>query len=106
MRLIGVCFERMPRYIVLELLSGGDLKNFLRDNRPKGVRIMFCTQQKAFSWRCLSRTRRNCLFADAQSASVHAGPDVHGVGRGQRLSVLRGQSFYPQVRSWQLGRIS
>ncbi|KAH8027770.1 hypothetical protein HPB51_009437 [Rhipicephalus microplus] len=28
-RFIGVCFEKMPRFIVLELLPGGDLKSFL-----------------------------------------------------------------------------
>ncbi|XP_025832818.1 ALK tyrosine kinase receptor [Agrilus planipennis] len=32
---IGVCFDKHPRYIVLELLAGGDLKNFLRESRPK-----------------------------------------------------------------------
>ncbi|XP_022710884.1 ALK tyrosine kinase receptor-like [Varroa jacobsoni] len=32
---IGVCFDRMPRFIVLELLAGGDLKSFLRESRPK-----------------------------------------------------------------------
>ncbi|XP_043247129.1 leukocyte tyrosine kinase receptor-like [Amphibalanus amphitrite] len=31
---IGVSFERHPRFIVLELLSGGDLKSFLRESRP------------------------------------------------------------------------
>lgn len=35
---IGVCFEKHPRFIVLELLAGGDLKTFLRDSRPKPVR--------------------------------------------------------------------
>uniref|UniRef100_T1KLD1 receptor protein-tyrosine kinase n=1 Tax=Tetranychus urticae TaxID=32264 RepID=T1KLD1_TETUR len=32
-RFIGVCFEKMPRFIVLELLAGGDLKTFLRESR-------------------------------------------------------------------------
>nr|XP_042902778.1 leukocyte tyrosine kinase receptor [Parasteatoda tepidariorum] len=32
---IGVCFDKMPRYIVLELLPGGDLKSFLRECRPR-----------------------------------------------------------------------
>ncbi|KAG5862764.1 hypothetical protein JTB14_033854 [Gonioctena quinquepunctata] len=32
---IGVCFDKHPRYIVLELLTGGDLKNFLGESRPK-----------------------------------------------------------------------
>ncbi|XP_077523426.1 leukocyte tyrosine kinase receptor-like [Amblyomma americanum] len=34
-KFIGVCFEKMPRFIVLELLPGGDLKSFLRESRPK-----------------------------------------------------------------------
>lgn len=34
-RFIGVCFEKLPRFIVLELLPGGDLKTFLRESRPK-----------------------------------------------------------------------
>ena len=33
MRFIGVCFEKMPRFIVIELLPGGDLKSFLRASR-------------------------------------------------------------------------
>ncbi|XP_078313268.1 leukocyte tyrosine kinase receptor-like isoform X2 [Crassostrea virginica] len=36
-KLVGVCFESHPRYIVLELLEGGDLKTFLREMRPKTV---------------------------------------------------------------------
>ncbi|XP_045462043.1 ALK tyrosine kinase receptor isoform X2 [Harmonia axyridis] len=32
---IGVCFDKHPRFIVLELLAGGDLKNFLRLSRPQ-----------------------------------------------------------------------
>ncbi|XP_011703178.1 PREDICTED: ALK tyrosine kinase receptor isoform X2 [Wasmannia auropunctata] len=35
---IGVCFDKHPRYIVLELLAGGDLKNFLREERPRSDR--------------------------------------------------------------------
>ena len=34
---IGICFDKHPRFIVLELLSGGDLKTFLRESRPKPV---------------------------------------------------------------------
>lgn len=39
--LIGVCFDRHPRFIVLELLAGGDLKNFLREGRNKPVSFFF-----------------------------------------------------------------
>ncbi|XP_067682623.1 leukocyte tyrosine kinase receptor-like [Haliotis asinina] len=34
-KFLGVCFDGRPRFIVLELLEGGDLKSFLRDSRPK-----------------------------------------------------------------------
>jgi len=36
-KLIGVCFDTRPYYIVLELLEGGDLKTFLREVRPQQV---------------------------------------------------------------------
>ncbi|XP_054281784.1 leukocyte tyrosine kinase receptor isoform X2 [Macrosteles quadrilineatus] len=35
---IGVCFDKHPRFIVIELLAGGDLKTFLRESRPKPER--------------------------------------------------------------------
>ena len=38
---IGVCFEKHPRFIILELLAGGDLKSFLRESRPKPVSFLF-----------------------------------------------------------------
>ena len=38
---IGVCFDKHPRFIVLELLAGGDLKTFLRESRPKPVSALF-----------------------------------------------------------------
>ena len=34
---MGVCFDKHPRYIILELLAGGDLKSFLRESRSKPV---------------------------------------------------------------------
>ena len=40
---IGVCFEKHPRFLILELLAGGDLKSFLRESRPKPVSILFPT---------------------------------------------------------------
>lgn len=40
---IGVCFDKHPRFIILELLAGGDLKSFLRESRPKPVgNIILC----------------------------------------------------------------
>lgn len=43
---IGVCFDKHPRFIVLELLAGGDLKNFLRESRPKPVSYKIYTNFK------------------------------------------------------------
>ncbi|XP_024123285.1 ALK tyrosine kinase receptor isoform X2 [Oryzias melastigma] len=34
-RCIGVCLQAMPRFILLELMAGGDLKTFLRETRPR-----------------------------------------------------------------------
>ncbi len=36
-QLLGVCFDKHPKFILLELLPGGDLRNFLRESRPKPV---------------------------------------------------------------------
>ena len=37
---IGISFDKHPRYIILELLAGGDLKNFLREERPRPVSVI------------------------------------------------------------------
>lgn len=37
-RCIGVSLQAMPRFILLELMAGGDLKSFLRETRPRLVR--------------------------------------------------------------------
>ncbi|KAJ8353583.1 hypothetical protein SKAU_G00211500 [Synaphobranchus kaupii] len=34
-RCIGVSLQILPRFILLELMTGGDLKSFLRQNRPR-----------------------------------------------------------------------
>ncbi|KAL4656490.1 leukocyte tyrosine kinase receptor-like [Arapaima gigas] len=34
-RCIGVSLQTLPRFILLELMTGGDMKTFLRHNRPK-----------------------------------------------------------------------
>lgn len=43
-KFIGISFDKNPRYIVLELLAGGDLKNFLREERPRPVIILTILQ--------------------------------------------------------------
>uniref|UniRef100_A0A8C2XJY3 Tyrosine-protein kinase receptor n=1 Tax=Cyclopterus lumpus TaxID=8103 RepID=A0A8C2XJY3_CYCLU len=34
-RCVGVSLQAMPRFILLELMAGGDLKSFLRETRPR-----------------------------------------------------------------------
>lgn len=36
-RCVGVSLQAMPRFILLELMAGGDLKTFLRETRPRLV---------------------------------------------------------------------
>lgn len=35
---VGVSLQMLPRFILLELMAGGDMKTFLRQNRPRVVR--------------------------------------------------------------------
>lgn len=51
---IGVCFDKHPRFIVLELLAGGDLKNFLRESRPKPVSFLVSLQSLSSSIQILA----------------------------------------------------
>lgn len=37
-RCVGVSLQALPRFILLELMGGGDLKSFLRETRPRLVR--------------------------------------------------------------------
>lgn len=77
--LIGVCFDRHPRFIVLELLAGGDLKNFLREGRHRLDRpsplslkdLLLCAMDIARGCRYMESKRfihrdiaaRNCLLS-------------------------------------------
>ena len=37
----GVCFTQAPRFILLEYMAGGELRQFLRDSRPRKVTFLF-----------------------------------------------------------------
>lgn len=41
-RCIGVSLQALPRFILLELMAGGDLKSFLRETRPRPVSEAQC----------------------------------------------------------------
>ena len=38
-RLLGVCLDNDPQFIILELMEGGDLLSYLRSSRPTPVGI-------------------------------------------------------------------
>ncbi|XP_072425367.1 tyrosine-protein kinase receptor [Chiloscyllium punctatum] len=42
-RCIGVSLQALPRFILLELMTGGDMKTFLRENRPKATHVSTLT---------------------------------------------------------------
>ncbi|XP_070151129.1 ALK tyrosine kinase receptor isoform X2 [Polyergus mexicanus] len=80
---IGVSFDKHPRYIVLELLAGGDLKNFLREERPRPDRptsltmldLIMCGYDIANGCKYMEEARfihrdiaaRNCLLTTKAS---------------------------------------
>ncbi|XP_076635362.1 anaplastic lymphoma kinase isoform X1 [Colletes latitarsis] len=75
---IGVSFDKNPKYIVLELLAGGNLKNFLREERPRADRptsltmldLILCGYDVANGCKYMEEARfihrdiaaRNCLL--------------------------------------------
>ncbi|XP_008548464.1 ALK tyrosine kinase receptor isoform X1 [Microplitis demolitor] len=77
-KFIGISFDKNPRYIILELLAGGDLKNFLREERPKPDRptnltmrdLIICAHDVASGCKYMEDARfihrdiaaRNCLL--------------------------------------------
>ncbi|CAG9573024.1 unnamed protein product [Danaus chrysippus] len=62
--LIGVCFDRHPRFIVLELLAGGDLKNFLRESRPRPERASALTMKDLLL--CALDVCKGCKYLEAK----------------------------------------
>lgn len=38
-RLLGVCFDVEPYYLLMELMNAGDLLSFLRASRPNKVMV-------------------------------------------------------------------
>ncbi|XP_012145693.1 anaplastic lymphoma kinase isoform X2 [Megachile rotundata] len=77
-KFVGVSFDKNPKYIVLELLAGGNLKNFLREERPRVDRptsltmvdLIMCAYDVAMGCQYMEEARfihrdiaaRNCLL--------------------------------------------
>lgn len=53
-RCVGVSLNILPRFILLELMTGGDMKSFLRHNRPRAVSPhVFFPRTPAEVWVCV-----------------------------------------------------
>ncbi|XP_019886426.2 ALK tyrosine kinase receptor isoform X2 [Ooceraea biroi] len=61
-KFIGVSFEKHPRYIILELLAGGDLKNFLREERPRPDRATSLTMHDLIT--CSFDVANGCKYLE------------------------------------------
>ncbi|CAH1397166.1 unnamed protein product [Nezara viridula] len=59
---IGVCFDKHPRFIVIELLAGGDLKTFLRESRPKPDRASPLTMKDLLI--CIVDVAKGCKYME------------------------------------------
>uniref|UniRef100_A0ABD2WEB8 Tyrosine-protein kinase receptor n=1 Tax=Trichogramma kaykai TaxID=54128 RepID=A0ABD2WEB8_9HYME len=59
---IGVSFDKHPRFIVLELLGGGDLKFFLREERPRQDRPTSLTMRDLIN--CAYDVAKGCKYME------------------------------------------
>lgn len=67
-RCIGVSLNILPRFILLELMTGGDMKSFLRQNRPRAVRLSYTLICVFVCLRCacVAHTNLNCAVSRAK----------------------------------------
>lgn len=69
---IGVCLQAMPRFILLELMAGGDLKTFLRETRPRLVSSLWMCALDPPAWHQLWRcTSKQLLIYTSHSLTLH-----------------------------------
>lgn len=86
-RCIGVSLQALPRFILLELMAGGDLKSFLRETRPRPV-----SEKPAFPL-CLCQgaepgvegARMGSLGSNSSTASKALGPGLGSGGDQERM---------------------
>lgn len=99
-RCIGVSLNILPRFILLELMTGGDMKSFLRRNRPRAVRLYYtftCVFVPAISV-CLRRTLNwSVLCPGPDLVTHHAGSAAHGQRYRLWMSLSGGEPLHTQV---------
>ncbi|XP_056434801.1 tyrosine-protein kinase Fer isoform X1 [Gadus chalcogrammus] len=83
-RLIGVCTQRQPIYIVMELVPGGDFLSFLRKKRDelKTKQLVKFALDAAAGMAYLQAN--NCIHRDLAARNCLVGAEGGGVGGGGR----------------------
>ncbi|XP_015674096.1 tyrosine-protein kinase Fes/Fps isoform X2 [Protobothrops mucrosquamatus] len=102
-RLIGVCTQKQPIYIVMELVKGGDFLTFLRNERARlTVKELLKMMENAAagmeylaSKRCIHRdlAARNCLVAENNTLKI----SDFGMSREQVDGVYSSSSGMKQI---------
>lgn len=100
-RCIGVSLNILPRFILLELMTGGDMKSFLRQNRPRAVCVWKHTVCLAFLCVTLAEA---VPFPGSDLFSVNEGAATDGQGHRVRLPLPGGEPLHTQVHASSLKR--
>lgn len=100
-RCIGVSLNILPRFILLELMTGGDMKSFLRQNRPRAVCVCDTPVYSVF----LCVTLAEALpFPGSDLFFVNEGAAADGQGHRVWLSLPGGEPLHTQVHTHSLKR--
>lgn len=100
-RCIGVSLNILPRFILLELMTGGDMKSFLRQNRPRAVGVW----NTPVSSGIVSVTLTEALpFPGSELFFVNEGAAADGQGHRLRLLLPGGEPLHTQVHTHSLKR--
>lgn len=94
-RCIGVSLNILPRFILLELMTGGDMKSFLRQNRPRAVCVCNtpgCTRVSV----CVTEA---VPFPGSDLFSVNEAAAADGKGHRTWLSLPGGEPLHTQVHT-------
>lgn len=99
-RCIGVSLNILPRFILLELMTGGDMKSFLRQNRPRAVCVCNTCVFVPEPLRLTDTVR----FPESELFSVNEAAAADGQGHRSWLSLPGGEPLHTQVHTHNLWR--
>lgn len=96
-RCIGVSLNILPRFILLELMTGGDMKTFLRQNRPRAVRLSSDYSLCVCVLWCMRVLNWAVPYPGPELISHHAGAAADGQRHRLGLSLPGGEPLHTQV---------